>query len=238
MQYNTKESSVKLAYEAQPRPRPIAAFSGETIVKVACGTNHTGSSQLHFNKFVYCCLSHLLNAFTFFFPGFQLQWIRMDMFTRKFHLSSFVWTCPFVQKLIYSFLCFDKQILGGDMAVMGGLYILFHILIFRSKLMDVSCTTLASPCSFCVLTRININMLIFVCNRLGHREQKDEFSPRRVDVFTRQNVLPPDAVISAGSASSACTAGMICLVLFPFVLNSFLKSCPLHLYELLCIKMR
>lgn len=44
MQYNTKDSSVRLAYEAQPRPRPIAAFSGETIVKVACGTNHTGSS--------------------------------------------------------------------------------------------------------------------------------------------------------------------------------------------------
>lgn len=43
MQYNTKDSSVKLAYEAQPRPRAIVALAGEKIVKVACGTNHTGS---------------------------------------------------------------------------------------------------------------------------------------------------------------------------------------------------
>lgn len=41
-QYNTKDSSVRLAYEAQPRPRAIASLVGETIVKVACGTNHTG----------------------------------------------------------------------------------------------------------------------------------------------------------------------------------------------------
>lgn len=44
--------------------------------------------------------------------------------------------------------------------------------------------------------------------RLGHREQKDEWAPRRVDVFQRHNVLPPDAVISAGSVNSACTAGI------------------------------
>lgn len=140
----------------------------------------------------------------------------MDMFTRKFHLSSFVWTCPYVQKLICSFLCFDNQILGGDLAVMGGSYILFHICIFRFMLMDICCTTLASPCSFWVLIRININLLIFVDYRLGHREQKDEFTPRRVDVFTRQNVLPPDAVVSAGSVNSACTAGMI-FVLSPIL---------------------
>lgn len=41
-QYNTKDSSVKLAYEAQPRPKALASLSQETIVKVACGTNHTG----------------------------------------------------------------------------------------------------------------------------------------------------------------------------------------------------
>ncbi|KAB1203716.1 Protein RCC2 [Morella rubra] len=41
-EYNTKDSSVRLAYEAQPRPRAIASLSGETIIKVACGTNHTG----------------------------------------------------------------------------------------------------------------------------------------------------------------------------------------------------
>ncbi|XP_059279015.1 uncharacterized protein LOC132033148 [Lycium ferocissimum] len=101
-EYNTKDSSVRLAYEAQPRPKPIAAFAGETIVKVACGTNHT---------------------------------VAVDK-------NGYVYTWGF----------------GGY-------------------------------------------------GRLGHREQKDEFAPRRVDVFTRQNVLPPDAVISAGSVNSACTAG-------------------------------
>jgi alpha-tubulin suppressor-like RCC1 family protein len=43
--------------------------------------------------------------------------------------------------------------------------------------------------------------------RLGHREQKDEWAPRRIDVFQRNNVLPPNAILSAGSANSACTAG-------------------------------
>lgn len=43
--------------------------------------------------------------------------------------------------------------------------------------------------------------------RLGHREQKDEWAPRRIDVFQRNNVLPPNAIVSAGSANSACTAG-------------------------------
>jgi len=33
---------VRLVYEPQPRPRGIAALAGETVVKVACGTNHTG----------------------------------------------------------------------------------------------------------------------------------------------------------------------------------------------------
>lgn len=42
LQYNTKDSSVRLAYEAQPRPKAIASLAGEAIVKVACGTNHTG----------------------------------------------------------------------------------------------------------------------------------------------------------------------------------------------------
>ncbi|KZV44105.1 hypothetical protein F511_30982 [Dorcoceras hygrometricum] len=101
-EYNTKDSSVRLAYEAQPRPRAIASFAGETIVKVACGTNHT---------------------------------VAVDK-------SGYVYTWGF----------------GGY-------------------------------------------------GRLGHREQKDEWSPRRVDVFTRNNVLPPDAVVSAGSVNSACTAG-------------------------------
>ncbi|KAF5809263.1 putative chromatin remodeling & transcriptional activation HMG family [Helianthus annuus] len=102
MEYNTKDSSVKLAYEAQPRPTAIASFADETIVNVACGSNHT---------------------------------VAVDS-------KGYVYTWGF----------------GGY-------------------------------------------------GRLGHREQKDEFTPRRVDVFTKHNVLPPGAILSAGSANSAVTAG-------------------------------
>lgn len=42
VQYNTRNSSVLLAYEAQPCPKAVVCLAGETIVKVACGTNHTG----------------------------------------------------------------------------------------------------------------------------------------------------------------------------------------------------
>ncbi|KAJ4840317.1 hypothetical protein Tsubulata_036838 [Turnera subulata] len=101
-EYNTKDSSVRLAYEAQPRPRAIASLSGETIVKVACGTNHT---------------------------------VAVDS-------KGFVYTWGF----------------GGY-------------------------------------------------GRLGHREQKDEWAPRRIDIFQRNNVLPENAIVSAGSVNSACTAG-------------------------------
>ncbi|TYI83208.1 hypothetical protein E1A91_D05G276200v1 [Gossypium mustelinum] len=101
-EYNAKDSSVRLVYESQPRPRAIATLSGETIVKVACGTNHT---------------------------------VAVDT-------NGFVYTWGF----------------GGY-------------------------------------------------GRLGHREQKDEWVPRRVEVFQKHNVLPPNAVVSAGSVNSACTAG-------------------------------
>lgn len=101
-EYNMKESSVKLAYEAQPRPKAIASLKEKTIVKVACGTNHTVAVDSN---------------------GFVYTW--------------------------------------GS----GGY------------------------------------------GRLGHREQKDEWSPRVVDVFQRHNVLPQDAIISAGSVNSSCTAG-------------------------------
>ncbi|NP_001288971.1 protein RCC2-like [Brassica rapa] len=101
-EFNMKDGSVKLAYEAQPRPKAIASLAGETIVKVACGANHT---------------------------------VAVDK-------NGFVYTWGF----------------GGY-------------------------------------------------GRLGHREQKDEWSPRRIDVFQRNNVLPPNAIVSAGSANSACTAG-------------------------------
>lgn len=101
-EYNLKDSSVKLVYEAQPRPRSIAAFANKTVVKVACGTNHT---------------------------------VAVDS-------DGFLYTWGF----------------GGY-------------------------------------------------GRLGHREPKDEWVPRLVDVFKNQNVLPPTAIISAGSVNSACTAG-------------------------------
>ncbi|KAK3004394.1 hypothetical protein RJ639_019231 [Escallonia herrerae] len=101
-EYNTKDSSVRLAYEAQPRPKAIASLAGEKIVKIACGANH--SVAVDSNGYVY----------TWGFGGY---------------------------------------------------------------------------------------------GRLGHREQKDEWAPRRVDVFTKHNLVPPDAVVSAGSANSACTAG-------------------------------
>lgn len=60
----------------------------------------------------------------------------------------------------------------------------------------------------CCSVQFSINIVLLFClYRLGHREQKDEWVPRLVDVFQRKNVLPPDAVVSAGSANSACTAG-------------------------------
>ena len=51
-QYNAKDSSVKLTYDPQPRPRAIATFSGKTVVKVACGTNHTGFPLLSFFRVI------------------------------------------------------------------------------------------------------------------------------------------------------------------------------------------
>ncbi|KAJ6821811.1 putative protein RCC2 isoform X1 [Iris pallida] len=101
-EYNAKDSSVKLVYEAQPRPRAIATFSEKQIVKVACGANHT---------------------------------VAVDS-------SGYLYTWGY----------------GGY-------------------------------------------------GRLGHREQKDEWVPRLVEVFQRHNVIPPNAVVSASSVSSACTAG-------------------------------
>lgn len=100
-EYNSKDSSVKLVYAAQPRPKAIAAFAEQTIVKVACGTNHT---------------------------------VAVDS-------NGYVYTWGF----------------GGY-------------------------------------------------GRLGHREQKDEWAPRRLDIFTKHNVLPPNALVSAGSVNSSCTA--------------------------------
>ncbi|KAI3969976.1 hypothetical protein MKW92_007860 [Papaver armeniacum] len=101
-EYNTKTSSVKLVYEAQPRPKAIAAFAGKTVVKVACGINHT---------------------------------VAVDS-------KGFVYTWGY----------------GGY-------------------------------------------------GRLGHREQKDEWTPRVVAVFQKKNVLPPNAIVAAGAHNCAVTAG-------------------------------
>lgn len=43
--------------------------------------------------------------------------------------------------------------------------------------------------------------------RLGHKVQKDEWIPRLVEVFQRGNIIPPTAVVAAGSAYSAASAG-------------------------------
>jgi hypothetical protein len=51
-QYNAKDSSVKLQYDPQPRPRAIAVLSGKTMVKVACGNNHTGFFSFFFILFI------------------------------------------------------------------------------------------------------------------------------------------------------------------------------------------
>lgn len=59
--------------------------------------------------------------------------------------------------------------------------------------------------------------------RLGHREQKDEWVPRRVEIFQKHNVLPPDAIVSAGSVNSACTAGIVCPVICVWKLIVWLK---------------
>ncbi|KAI9089499.1 hypothetical protein K1719_029104 [Acacia pycnantha] len=59
-EYNSKDSSVRLVYEAQPCPRAVAKLSGETIVKVACGTNHTGCYFVLFllHLIVACGMGH------------------------------------------------------------------------------------------------------------------------------------------------------------------------------------
>lgn len=87
LQYNTKDSSVRLAYEAQPRPRAIATLAGETITKVACGTNHTGYIAFSLSlshQLVFCCF--ITDIFLF---GAQLLQIQMAMFTRKDSLTKF-----------------------------------------------------------------------------------------------------------------------------------------------------
>lgn len=68
-------------------------------------------------------------------------------------------------------------------------------------------------CVCYLLWSLHLLSILLVPFRLGHREQKDEWTPRLVEVFQRHNVLPPNAVVAAGAVSSACTAGTFCYVL-------------------------
>lgn len=92
LQYNSKDSSVRLAYEPQPRPKAIASLSGETIVKVACGTNHTGS----YDAFCLCALSFSLSPTC-------CMWLFMLLYLHLFWASSgggFKWPCLHVSILL------------------------------------------------------------------------------------------------------------------------------------------
>ena len=81
---------MRLAYEAQPRPRAIASLSGETIVKAACGTNHTGIQMVNYLSqciiLVYYILYNVLACNSCSFILFQWLLLRMVMFTRKFSI--------------------------------------------------------------------------------------------------------------------------------------------------------
>jgi hypothetical protein len=74
-QYNSKEGSVKLLHDAEPRPRAISGFASNTITTVAYGNNHCGMCKGHvslfpsvfvkiveylFNKKVVVCISVLV----------------------------------------------------------------------------------------------------------------------------------------------------------------------------------
>lgn len=79
VQYNMKESSVKLVYEPQPRPRAIASLAGETIVKVACGSNHTGGCYFE----ILIIRPYMLLYLIIFYLYIQWLWTRMALSTRE-----------------------------------------------------------------------------------------------------------------------------------------------------------
>ncbi|CAN6224191.1 unnamed protein product [Urochloa humidicola] len=69
--------------------------------------------------------------------------------------------------------------------------------------------------------------------RLGHGKQNDEWKPCPMLFFENSKVLPPNAVVSAGSASSACTAGGGLLYLWGNVTNTGdYWLCPKHVEDL------
>jgi hypothetical protein len=47
---------------------------------------------------------------------------------------------------------------------------------------------------------------VFACHRLGHRVQRDEHAPKRVEEFQRRLSISPDALVAAGSTSTFVVA--------------------------------
>lgn len=109
LQYNTKDSSVRLAYEPQPHPKALASLAKETIVKVACGTNHTGCvydlRTSSISLLMHSCLCKYGFVLTFncicllYVLCVQWQLIQMVMFIRKFSYGDM-----FLFLLIFSYL--------------------------------------------------------------------------------------------------------------------------------------
>lgn len=146
LQYNTKDSSVRLAYEAQPRPKAITSLAGETIVKVACGTNHTGYhnacplSLPPFRWLLYVCFLSaicvvIVCLILLFVLGIQWQWMQMAMFIRKGFYMALPLSC--FQIFWYLNVCLTCNNLwwnsGGALVVMEGQYSLFipkHLFLF------------------------------------------------------------------------------------------------------------
>ncbi|VFQ59811.1 unnamed protein product [Cuscuta campestris] len=76
-QHNTRDSSMKLVYEAQPKPKSITAFAGEAIAEVACGSNHTVVANFPY-PFVLCYGDHLLLILMNMFIRLAIESRRMS----------------------------------------------------------------------------------------------------------------------------------------------------------------
>jgi predicted membrane protein len=125
----------------------------------------------------------------------------MVMFTRKWLLSLLINDLLFLPIDLALHLqlltVYVELFLGGAMAVTEGWFLLFQMVNVFSIFLFLHSAQLL----------VHVTPWMLIC-RLGHREQKDEWNPRRVDVFQKHNVVPPSSVISAGSVNSACTAGI------------------------------
>lgn len=124
--------------------------------------------------------------------------------------SSFLYYVQFVQVLFSLSLC--KQLC----------FTLFFFILPDGGMADMEGKIFLSSICYNVDISNSIHLTTCLLHRLGHREQKDEWQPRLVEIFQRHNVLPPNAILSAGSANSACTAGMIQLsVMHRIFYNAF-----------------